>query len=305
VTQNHLRSKVIRLAHAKPELRPHLLPLVRKQAMEFPTEEARKKYLEAHPDADASKHTVKGEGDGEGKTEGEGKKSPGGFKAKFTAFMAKAKGATKSVVDSLKEAPEKIQKFVADPVARKEATQKTADFVKKSPEKLANRLYDAARHELKEIKHAGTALKKVLKKPREKWDKKDKKALYAAGVYVAHGALAAAGGGPLIAAGALGKSFVAHVGFKAIKHIVDEGFLHYEAGETGLHGIHAIKHLVEHLFAADGDDDDKFEKALIQYLTVSVGAVLEKGITDEEMLKILAEEEFDPESLTDEPKVKS
>ena len=55
-----LRSKVIRLAYIKPELRPHLLPLLVKQGMEHATEDARKKYLQDHPKADPKNHTVSG-----------------------------------------------------------------------------------------------------------------------------------------------------------------------------------------------------------------------------------------------------
>lgn len=55
---SNLRSSLIRLAHQKPELRATLLPLL-KTAMEFETEDALKKYLDEHPDADKSKHSVK------------------------------------------------------------------------------------------------------------------------------------------------------------------------------------------------------------------------------------------------------
>lgn len=50
--------KIIRLAHQNPELRAELLPML-KQGMEFASPEALKKYLDEHPDADKSKHTVK------------------------------------------------------------------------------------------------------------------------------------------------------------------------------------------------------------------------------------------------------
>lgn len=52
-----LRSKLIRLAHARPELRPALLPLLR-TAMEHSSPEALKQYLKDHPDADPKNHTV-------------------------------------------------------------------------------------------------------------------------------------------------------------------------------------------------------------------------------------------------------
>ena len=56
-----LREAVIRLASENPELRKHLIPLLRKTAMDFDTPEAMKKYLDEHPDADRSKHKVKEE----------------------------------------------------------------------------------------------------------------------------------------------------------------------------------------------------------------------------------------------------
>jgi len=58
-----LRSKTIRLAYARPELRPYLLPLLR-TAMEHSSPEALKNYLKDHPNADPKNHTVsKGKGD--------------------------------------------------------------------------------------------------------------------------------------------------------------------------------------------------------------------------------------------------
>ena len=52
-----LRKKLIKLAHEHPEMREHLLPLL-KQAMEFPTQDALDTYLKAHPGADKSNHSV-------------------------------------------------------------------------------------------------------------------------------------------------------------------------------------------------------------------------------------------------------
>jgi hypothetical protein len=73
-----LRLKLIRLAHTKPELRSHLLPLLNNRPVEqvarhlesprqsqdknakvFNTDEALQKYLKEHPDADKSKHSIK------------------------------------------------------------------------------------------------------------------------------------------------------------------------------------------------------------------------------------------------------
>lgn len=55
---SNLRSQVIRLASEHPDLRGHLLPLL-KVGMEFDTQDALDKYLKEHPDADKSNHSVK------------------------------------------------------------------------------------------------------------------------------------------------------------------------------------------------------------------------------------------------------
>jgi len=70
-----LRSQVIRLAHAKPELRSKLLPLL-KEGKEWPSEEARKKYLQEHPKADPKRHTVRSEQPGKPKKDDEAEAKP-------------------------------------------------------------------------------------------------------------------------------------------------------------------------------------------------------------------------------------
>lgn len=66
-----IRSGIIRLAHARPDLRPHLLPLLTKEAKEFPTQKALDTYLKKHPKADKSKHKVQ-------ETKGDSKKKDTG-----------------------------------------------------------------------------------------------------------------------------------------------------------------------------------------------------------------------------------
>ena len=71
-----LRAGLIRLAHARPDLRPHILPMVTgRVAMEFATKKQLENYLKKHPKADKSKHSVKGEGD-----KGKSKKDKGDIK---------------------------------------------------------------------------------------------------------------------------------------------------------------------------------------------------------------------------------
>ena len=77
-----LRKRLIRLAYEKPELRKEILPLLR-VAMEHATDDARKKYLQDHRNADPKNHTVKKtEGDGGEKDEGGKEKGGGGKKLK-------------------------------------------------------------------------------------------------------------------------------------------------------------------------------------------------------------------------------
>ena len=65
-----LRQALIKLASDNPEIRKYLIPVLRKDAMEFPTEDALKKYLDEHPGADKAKHTIVEKKDTSGGTKG-------------------------------------------------------------------------------------------------------------------------------------------------------------------------------------------------------------------------------------------
>ncbi len=67
---------LIRVAHANPETRVTLLPIIKK-AIEFNTPEALKKYLQDHPGADPKKHTVKKQDSGKSKKEEDSGKDSG------------------------------------------------------------------------------------------------------------------------------------------------------------------------------------------------------------------------------------
>ena len=57
MNDHQLRVACVKLAYENPEMREHLLPLL-KQAMEFPSKESLEKYLKEHPGADRSNHKV-------------------------------------------------------------------------------------------------------------------------------------------------------------------------------------------------------------------------------------------------------
>ena len=290
-----LRSQLIRLAYTNPSLQDRLLPLL-KEAMEHDTDDALKLYLDEHPDADPKNHRVKDTGDSapsKDEDKGEGKPKAKGMVKSTKALLNKLKGVSAQMKDSVQNAPSKVQGILSDPKMRKEALSSLAETAKASPNKIAKRILDSAKKELKELAHAGKAIRKVLSKPPQKWDKKDRKALYAAGAYVAGAAFAAAGGGPIVVAGALGKSFALHVGIKAVHEMMDAGFLHFEWAETALHAVHTI-------MAAD--EDEAVQKALIEQLTAATIKVMDKGLTDKDIENILTETHPGPDTIK-EPKV--
>lgn len=92
-----LRTQIIRVAYTHAHLRPVLLPLLERVATEFPTQEALDKYLKDHPQADASKHSVKGKGDGASSSRGwsDPSKPP-----------KKVREAIKDVSDKLRDHPD-------------------------------------------------------------------------------------------------------------------------------------------------------------------------------------------------------
>lgn len=299
-----LRSDTIRLAYERPSLRAALLPVL---AREFPNTNALHDYLEEHPGADPKNHSVRETGAEDGHevefkpksppkgeppkkappkkapSEDEGGEDEGGedepASGKVRRFLDKVKGVSKAMSESITSAPKKVQQFASDPESRKKTLDSVSAKIKAAPKKITERVIASAKHELAEFKHAGKAIRKLLKKPPEKWTKADKKAVYATSVYVAGVAMAASGGGAIVAAGAFGKSFAAHVGIKAVHAVLDEGFIHFEAGEMALH-------LIEHLHLA-ADEGDEGEQLLVGNLAAAVAKVLAEGLSDEEMESIL------------------
>ena len=238
------------------------------------TEKEWEAYQKAHPNAKREDHTIT-------KSESKAEPSDSGIKKKLDGFLSKVKNLAGGMKESLDKANDHVKSFVSDPSARKEGVATLAKEVKKAPKKIAARVYASAKDELHELHHAGKAIKKVFEKPPQKWDKKDYKALYAASVYAGGAVIAAAGGGPLIAAGAIGKSFATHVGIKALHKVLDSGFVHFEAGEMAMHVLH-------HLAGEEGGEaEDPHEKALMSQLTAAVGEVLAEGLSEEDMHSIL------------------
>jgi hypothetical protein len=165
----------------------------------------------------------------------------------------------------------------------------------------------------------------LMRKP----TKDEVKTIYGSAVYAGGIALAMAGGpagagiAGLAAAGAsaFAHSFTLHVGIKAVGSMLDDGFLGYEAAETvagsaaelgaesmsgllpssgalygfspwsaiqgGLDVVKEVGSMV--LGAEESKDEDKVMQDFITKLTGAMADALDKGISDEDMQNILAE----------------
>lgn len=303
-----LRRQIIRLAHANPELRPHLVPLVVTASDE--SERLRvlwEEYKKEHPESKKPPQSLidKAKGTGGDKDQkspepdqGPDQKSPdqepekGDTKtrSRLRDLFSKVKGASYEMMESVRKAPAAVHKFILDHEHRNKTLKGLADQIKASPKQMSARILDSARSELHEIGHAVKAVRKLFKKPPEKLDKKDKAAMYSAGAYAAGALLAGTPAGSLLlAAGAVGKAFAAHVGIKAVHRLMDKGFLHFEWGESLLHGAHPVLHDLagglHHVLASDGDEDNG--EILFEGLTRVIADTLAKGVSEDEMKEIL------------------
>lgn len=247
---------------------------------------ATKDEANTHARGKKDKHPAHGHGEHEEHDEP-------GVKEVFTKFMSKLKGAPAASVDFVKNAPSNVKKFVVDKDHRKGVMSSASKSMAESAKKIPELLKKATKEEYEEIKTGVGAVKKLFKKPPEKLTKHDKKALYAVGAYVASTAVAAATGGAALAAGGFGKAFLKHVGMKAVHHLLDNGFTHFEVAEAGAHGLHTLMHHLASTedqtflrLAGDGDETEMSE-AVLAYVHAAVQDVMEKGLSDDDMAEVV------------------
>lgn len=192
------------------------------------------------------------------------------------------------IKESIKNAPAEVKKLVEDPEARKEASQKVVAGIRKTPKVIAKAIYESAKGELKSMKKAGQAVGKLT--TGKKLDKEDKKALYATGVYVAGTVIGAMSGGAVVGAVALAHSFKLHVAIKAVHHMADEGFLHFEAMESAHQVFEVLEHISHVASVRQAKDEfsaEELEQMAISGMLVAVTKVLSDGISQDEMEQIL------------------
>ena len=267
----------------------------KKSAKVWDTEEAKEKYLSEHKNADPANHKVRSNGSPKGKKEEDkkikkkkneddpsGKKPSGDSDEKKPSVRERIKDLGSKIKESVENAPAEVKKLTTDENYRNEKLTAIADGIKAAPGKIGKSIAESAKAEVKEIKHGGKAIGKLVKG--EKLNKEDKHAIYAVGVYAAGTALAAAtGGGAAGAAIALAHSFKLHVAIKAVHTMADEGFLGFEAFHTISHALDAISHVA----AEDGGDEERNQEVLVNWITAAVVRVLEEGIPQDEMDDIM------------------
>lgn len=274
-------------------------------------------YKKKHPKADVRRHEIVKPGKGKPEKGKPGKSAP--VRKKLDRVIQSISGVSKAVVKSLREAPKKVQKFVVDKDYRDQVTKAAAKAAKSSPGKLKKSIIQSGKSELKAIfKEAPSILGKLAKEKRPP-TKEEAKTLYGVGVYVAGTILAmsgaaSAGSGHGAAAVALmsgakafGHSLSLHIGIKAMNRLADEGFLAYEATESGaqaagladalpvntgdLPGLGQVWDAVGKLVTGDEKKPEPTLDRMVERLVEIVGDELEKGISDEEMVKVLKEEQ--------------
>lgn len=240
---------------------------------------------------DAQSHARGSDG---GDSHGEGSHSEKSLKDLAQGFLKKFKNLPKTVLESVQKAPEKVQRFVSDPEHRSSVLKGMGKSMKDGASKIPSILKKATKEEIAEISHGVSAVKKLAKGG--KLTKHDRDALYAVGTYVAVVAVAGATGGAALASGAFGKAFAKHLAAKSIGKLVDKGFTHFEMGESALHGLHTLSHalhLANRKYAGDEGDEgaevseEDLREIVLTYVHEAIRQEIEKGLSDEDLSKIL------------------
>lgn len=189
-----LRSKIIRLAASNPDLRPHLLPLV-KSAMDFDTQDAMDKYLKEHPGADRSNHHVKKNDGGGGAKAPKGKpfgehhdkfvkhrtkslrseSNPSEDEEKADSISSKIRSLSHHDKDKVEAEEKKHEDWAWDYLLKvgddAEGSLKDFDALVKEAEGVSESKWD--KDDVRQAKEALDGLKDTLKR-RHKFDQKSK-----------------------------------------------------------------------------------------------------------------------------------
>lgn len=249
-------------------------------AFEFSNEKALREYLKEHPNADKSKHTVEKHDDkGHGGHDDEEKPKPT-WKERLKSLSDKARNFVKS-------APKDVKKFIEDPEYRRKGLMAAHKSLTEAPEKIAKHAIKTVKEEVHEWSEAAAGVKAVL--TGGKMSKHQKKAVKTVAFHVALTAAATlltVSGGPLVAAGAFGKSMAKHVAMKAANTALGHVHILEEFGHIG----HGVAHIMEKLAAEDDKPKSKGkakkvdpEMAMTNLALASLAKELEK-LDDEDSI---------------------
>ena len=126
------------------------------EAIEFPTDEALKKYLDEHPHADPKNHSVSEGGEGKGKEEEGGESTPPPSPSFWSLKLPPLKLPTKSTVKGYLKALKDTAKVKADQLAR------VGTFLKESPKSIQSFVLDP-QHREKTLKAGAEKLRSSKK----------------------------------------------------------------------------------------------------------------------------------------------
>lgn len=313
MTDKKLVSKAIRLAYENPTLRGELLPTI-KYALEFSTNEQMEAYLKEHPKADPRNHKVVKKSISKVNPE---------LAKKAEGLSPKAKKAVSTMFNS---ANKSVSKFVSDPKARKEmckgAPKSLGSYIKgtfvgedengkMSLKKgaIAKSIGEEIHHVSDFSKGLSTLTKSALGGEVSDEDKKKAKSqlkhsAWGVGVLCGKvllaGVAAASATGVVAVAAYAGKKFAMKLGLHlAIASLTRSGMVANLVG-TGQLGL-ALGEGAMSMLASEKDNDsysakygkgasDEDKLGLLAFdMTSNMAKVLEEGISDDDLLKIIEE----------------
>lgn len=266
------RKALIRLASSLAKgssERREILSALSRVSMEHASEDALKKYLKEHPKADPKNHTVEGE---------KGKKPSEGLSKKLSQWVEKAKGLTAKAKKKIESLDEASTKFVVDKEYRDETMKKAGEALKAAPKKYAKEVLHHFEHEVKEV---GSGLARMSKG--ELPSPSERKAMAGLAIEVAVAALTIKTAGAVGVGVTLGKSLAKHLALSAINPLLGDAYVFGLELSHLLHGVEAAIHVA----AEKGTTDpEKF----VEDLVVAVADAMEKGLSNEDLIKALNED---------------
>jgi hypothetical protein len=255
-------------------------------AREFATKEELAAYLEQHPKADKTKHSVNPEA---GKSKGKKvvekvkekaekvkektKEKVEKVETKRKSIKEKLEGISDEMAEKINALPKASQEFINNPEKRTETLKKMGSNLLNAKKSFGKKIVDHFVHELKEAK---SGLGKVMKG--QKPNKDEVKAIATLAVEVGGAAaLAASGAGAVAGAGYLGKSLVKHAVLSAINPMFGNLYILDKGVDLALK------------FAKEDKEysDEQLTAILTKQVMDLVGKKFEQGMTDEEVKQAL------------------